>query len=137
MAVGSAGEDYQKTVEQARNQLEVFKAALTSLPETTYACVKFFIPESPESTDGAFLWLMSPVFEDGFCYAQPFELPKQFTWIKVGQWLKFAEADLLDWYLLTEAGELTGGFSLRYQRRKLAPDRRAAFDERIGVKTYC
>ncbi len=36
-------------------------------------------------------FLMAPFFEDGYCFAQPFELPEEFTWVEVDQWLKFPE----------------------------------------------
>ncbi|RZG77397.1 DUF2314 domain-containing protein [Acinetobacter sp. WCHAc060025] len=76
------------------------------------------------------------LFEEGFCYAQPFELPKEFEWIHVGQWLKFAEEDLLDWYILSENGEMKGGYSLRYQRSLLLEDDKAEFDQHIGLSRF-
>ncbi len=136
MTIKSDNSVYQKTIEDAQSSLNEFKTALENLPEDTYACVKFFIPENPESEEGANIWLMSPFFKDGYCCAQPFELPEEFTWIEVGQWLKFHEEDLMDWYLLTESGELKGGYSLRYQREHIPEEKRTEYDERIGVKKY-
>ena len=136
MAVDSKSDDFQRTIEQAHKNLHKFKDALEDLAEDTYAYVKFFIPESQESEDGAFLWLMHPFFEDGYCFAKPFELPEQFTWLTVGQWIKLPEESLMDWYLLTDSGDLSGGYSLRYQRNLTPDNQKAAFDERLGVKNY-
>ena len=136
MAIESDSDEFQKTISDAQNTLAEFKKALDDLPEDAYACVKFFIPEKPDSEHGANIWLMRPFFEYGYCFAQPFELPEEFTWIEVGQWLKFPEEDLMDWYLLTESGDLTGGYSLRYQRSLTPDNKKAEFDERAGVKRY-
>jgi hypothetical protein len=38
--------------------------------------------------------------------------------------------------MVNQSGVLRGGFSLRYQRSKLAPERRAWFDQHIGVSEY-
>jgi uncharacterized protein YegJ (DUF2314 family) len=136
MAVDAESDAYLQTIAQAHASLAGFKQALQALPEADLACVKFFVPESPDASEGAYLWLMQPEFSEGFCYAKPFELPENFSWIQVGQWLKFSEDSLLDWYLLSESGEMRGGFSLRYQREQLPEDQRAAFDARIGVRQY-
>ena len=127
---------YQKAIELAKETLYIFKKQIEHLSHGDFACVKFYIPESKESLDGANIWLMRPFFEDGFCYAQPFELPKEFEWIQVGQWLKFAETDLLDWYILSEQGKMQGGYSLRYQRSQLSDDKKDEFDQHIGISKY-
>ena len=54
----------------------------------------------------------------------------------MGQWLKFAEKDVLDWYILSENGEMKGGYSLRYQRSLLLEDDQAEFDQRIGLSRF-
>ena len=136
MAVPENDEAFQKAVHDARSTINEFKQALENLPENVYACVKFFIPENPEGSEGANIWLMSPFFESGYCCAQPFELPEEFSWTEVGQWLKFPEEEILDWYLLSEAGELRGGYSLRVQRMFTPNEKQEEFDERIGVKKY-
>jgi uncharacterized protein YegJ (DUF2314 family) len=136
MVVQSDSDSFQKTIKEALLTLGEFKAALEGLPDNTIACVKFFIPESKFSQDGANIWLTNPFFEDGYCYAQPFELPKEFNWIKVGQWLKFPESDLMDWYLLTQIGELKGGYSLRYKRTLIPEEDRSEYDKNIGVSKY-
>ena len=126
----------KKAIDDARSSIDIFKAALNNLPEDVYACVKFYIPEHQGAKDGGNIWLTEPFFDSGHCYAQPFELPEEFTWIKVGQWLKFPEKDILDWYLLSEAGNLKGGFSLRCQRELIPTEKQSEFDEKIGVKNY-
>ena len=42
---------------------------------------------------------------------------------------------MIDW-MINDEGTLYGGFTLRYQRAKLAPEERPAFDEHIGVVQY-
>ena len=136
MSISKENSSFKKAIEDARSGLADLKVALEGLPEDVYACVKFYIPESEGAEDGANIWLMAPFFENGHCCAQPFELPEEFTWIKVGQWIKFPEEDILDWYLLSESGDLRGGFSLRCQRELTPIEKQAEFDERIGVKNY-
>ena len=127
---------FQKTIIDARSTVPNFKDALKNLSNDTYSCVKIYLPESPDSERGAYIWLANPEFEDGFCYAQLFELPTEFSWIKVGEWIKFREQEIIDWYLLSHAGDLRGGYSLRYQRARLGEEQKLEFDRRIGVKTY-
>jgi len=136
MNIPKDNDAFKKAINDARSSIDIFKATLNNLPENVYACVKFYIPENPNVKDGANIWLMSPFFQDGYCCAQLFELPEEFTWIKVGQWLKFPEKDILDWYLLSEDGDLRGGFSLRCQREFTPTEKQTEFDKRIGVKNY-
>lgn len=136
MAVAKDEASRQATIADARATLGQFKKALHELVPEAMACVKFYVPESPGSEDGALLWMMVQGFEHGFCYAAPFELPKELSGIEVGQTLKFFEDDLLDWYILSPNGELSGGYSLRYQRQMLPLERREAYDAYIGVIKY-
>nr|WP_275891184.1 DUF2314 domain-containing protein [Acinetobacter ursingii] len=71
-----------------------------------------------------------------FFYARVFELPSEFQWLKVGQWLKFEESTLLDWYILNENAEMEGGYSLKYQRSLLPENKWREFDEKIGIKGF-
>ena len=136
MNISNDDSAFQKTIIDAQSTLPNFKEILTSLPDNTYSCVKVYLPESIDSNRGAYIWLMNPFFEEGFCYAQPFELPQEFTWIEVGEWIKFDEREIIDWYLLSNSGELRGGYSLRYQRSKISKEKKLEFDRRIGVKVY-
>lgn len=136
MAVDSNSDDYRQTIKKAQATLNDFKVALESLSDDFFASVKFFIPEAQGSDEGAFLWLMHPFFEDGYCFARPFELPEEFTWLEVGQWIKLPEESLMDWYILTDSGDLSGGYSLRYQRNLTPDHKKHEYDERIGVKKY-
>lgn len=136
MNISKDNDAFKKAIDDARSSVDIFKATLNNLPEDVYSCVKFFISKNQNSKEGANIWLMNPFFKDGYCCAQPFELPEEFTWIKVEQWLKFPEKDILDWYLLSEAGDLRGGFSLRCQREFTPAEKRTEFDQRIGVKNY-
>tara|TARA_B100001778_G_scaffold323055_1_gene315986 strand:- start:299 stop:559 length:261 start_codon:yes stop_codon:yes gene_type:complete len=54
MAVDSNSDEYQRTIDMAQETLGQFKAGLELLSDDDYACVKFFIPESPESEEGAY-----------------------------------------------------------------------------------
>lgn len=66
-------DDYQLTIHLAQERLPIFKKQLEQLSKGDFACVKFYVPEKQEASSGANIWLMNPFFEDGFCYAQPFE----------------------------------------------------------------
>lgn len=134
--IDQEADSYLATIHTARESLYIFKENLEKLSEDDFACVKFYIPESLDSEDGANIWLMMPFFEDTFCFSQLFELPEEFKWIQVGQWLKFSESDLLDWYILKPNGEMLGGYSLRYQRSKLSVEQQEEFNQRIGVKKF-
>ena len=136
MNIKKGDENFKKAINDARSTIDVFKSKLENISEDTYACVKFFLPENPDSEEGANIWLTASFFEGGYCLAQPFELPEEYTWIKVGQWLKLPEEDILDWYLLSDSGDLEGGFSLRCQRELTPLEKREAFDKRVGVKNY-
>lgn len=127
---------YQLALDLARESLQQFKESLEHLPAEDFACVKFYLPEHLGADQGANIWLMSPFFEGDFCMARPFELPVEFEWIQVGQWLKLQESELLDWYILYSNGEMAGGYSLRYQRSKLNEQQQAEFDQRVGVTKF-
>ena len=127
---------YQHTIVLAQATLQRFKQQLAQLDEEQYACVKVFLPETQDATEGANIWLMQPFFEANHCYAQPFELPEEMTWLSVGQWLKFAEEDILDWYILPATGEVQGGYSLRYQRSLLQAEQQNAFDQRVSLSRF-
>ena len=136
MTLSNDADGYLSAVQSAKDTLHIFKAQIEQLSVDDFACVKFYIPETRESLAGANIWLMNPFFEDGFCYAKPFELPNEFKWIQVGQWLKFSEVDILDWYILYNNGEMLGGYSLRYQRSILSDEGKAEFDQRVGVSKF-
>ncbi|SDX89178.1 DUF2314 domain-containing protein [Acinetobacter kyonggiensis] len=136
MLVDHEADAYLATIKIARESLDIFKENLAKISEGDFACVKFYIPESQDSEEGANIWLMTPFFEDNFCFAQLFEVPEIFKWIQVGQWLKLSESEILDWYILKSTGEMFGGYSLRYQRSKLSPVQQVAFDQRVGVTRF-
>lgn len=136
MNLDKKADGYQYAIQLAVDSLSIFKSQIEQLSKGDFACVKFYIPERKDASHGANIWLMNPFFEEEFCYAQPFELPKEFEWVQVGQWLKFAEKDVLDWYILSENGEMKGGYSLRYQRSLLLVDDQAEFDQRIGLSRF-
>ena len=136
MTVDHDSDGFQKSIKLAHQNLDSFKMRLSILKKDEYACVKFFVPENPDSSEGANIWLMSPFFENNFFYARVFELPSEFQWLKVGQWLKFEESTLLDWYILNENAEMEGGYSLKYQRSLLPENKWKEFDEKIGIKGF-
>ena len=127
---------YQQTIVDARSTLGEFQTQLAGLPEDVFACVKTFLPVSPESEGGALVWLLNPSFEDEFCTAMVFEVPDEFAYLSQGQWVKFPTAEIVDWYLLSDAGDMRGGYSLRYQRELLPKSQRRQFDRYIGVERW-
>jgi uncharacterized protein YegJ (DUF2314 family) len=126
--------EYKLTVEKAQRLLPLFEKTLKAMPETSYANVKTYIPDSDGG--GAFIWLSDPVFRGDTCIAQIFEIPAAFTNLKVGDRLKFHKKDIKDWYILDKEGRMEGGFSLRYHRSKLSGEKQKEFDEYVGVKEY-
>lgn len=52
-----------------------------------------------ESLAGANIWLMNPFLKMDFVMQNHLNI-NEFKWIQVGQWLKFSEVDILDWYIL-------------------------------------
>jgi len=81
------------------------------------------------------LWLtVTEADKDGF-EGSAFELPKEITWLQVGKPVRFTDDDIVDW-MVNDKGHLFGGFSLRVTRAALPEERRASFDEHIGVTSY-
>lgn len=132
--VDSKEAEYKLTVEKAQRQLSLFEKKLKVMPETSYSNVKTFIPDT--NGGGAFIWLSEPVFHGDTCIAVIFEIPSEFTNLKVGDPWKFHKKDMLDWYILDKEGRMEGGFSLRYHRSKLSGEKQKEFDEYVGVKEY-
>ncbi|WP_160117070.1 hypothetical protein [Acinetobacter chinensis] len=50
--------------------------------------------------------------------------------------MRFDETDLLDWYILSENGNMQGGYSLRYQRSPLPGSQKIEFDQHVGVSEF-
>lgn len=66
MTVDHDSDGFQKSIKLAHQNLDSFKMRLSILKKDEYACVKFFVPENPDSSEGANIWLMSPFFENNF-----------------------------------------------------------------------
>ncbi|MBN1800023.1 MAG: DUF2314 domain-containing protein [Candidatus Lokiarchaeota archaeon] len=136
MVIDETSQEFQETIIKAKNTLGYFKQKLLKIGEEWTSAVNIFIPEAPDSEEGLYIWLANPIFEGDSCTALIFELPKEVEYLSEDQWIKFPIEDIVDWYLLSDSGELEGGFSLRYQRELLSPDKRSDFDELIGVKRF-
>jgi uncharacterized protein YegJ (DUF2314 family) len=133
MAIRDRDPEFRQTVVDAQASLPAFRRLLLIADGAGwYPCVKTRLTAGDES---AFVWLL--VVRDtstGFV-ASVFEIPPEFEGVRVGDELTVADAAVMDW-MVNQSGTLQGGFSLRYQRSKLPPDRRASFDSHVGVSHY-
>ena len=133
MAIRGSDPAYQQTVRDAQASLPEFRGLLQSEHTAQwYPCIKTRVTAGEHS---AFIWLsVVEVLPSGFV-ASVFEIPWEFEGIGVGDEMEVPDTDVMDW-MINRDGELHGGFSLRYQRSKLPPEKRAGFDEHIGVSSY-
>jgi uncharacterized protein YegJ (DUF2314 family) len=133
MAIRDSDPEFRQTVLDAQASLQEFRGLIRSPGAAeSYPCVKTRLTAGKES---AFIWLL--VVRDtatGFI-ASVFEIPPEFKGIRVGDQVTVADAAVMDW-MLNQSGTLRGGFSLRYQRSKLPPERRVWFDQHVGVSHY-
>jgi uncharacterized protein YegJ (DUF2314 family) len=129
------------SVERARSTLPRFRELIvTSTGPETYrsAKLRFRDPELSErlGEDRYFYSWVSFVTCDGDAFfgtlVQP---PSEIKWLEAGQSIRFKGDELWDW-MVNQDGHLFGGFSLRVMREALPEERRAAFDQYVGVKSY-
>jgi uncharacterized protein YegJ (DUF2314 family) len=125
--------EYQATIDAAQDSLPRFRSLLEEpVRKGVYSSVKAVIMDGEE---GVPLWLGNvTATQEGF-RARVFEVPPECTGIHLNAWVEVPPEAVLDW-MVRENGRLQGGFSLRYQRTKLPPDRRPWFDRYIGVTAY-
>ena len=133
MAIDSDNPLYQAAIEQARASMAQFLAHIAVARFTgLIPCIKARITAGDEE---AFLWLMNARPDGPDFVAEVFEIPPAFAGIAAGDEIRVPRDEILDW-MVNEDGVLHGGFSLRYQRSLLPEDRRAWFDEHIGVTRF-
>jgi len=133
MAIRDSDPEVRQTVLDAQRSLNAFRQLLC-LPGSAdwYPCIKTRLTAGEET---AFVWLQ--VVRDtslGF-EATVFEIPPEFRGIQVGDQVNVSDTEVMDW-MVNQSGALIGGFSLRYQRSKLPPERQAWFDQYVGVSEY-
>jgi uncharacterized protein YegJ (DUF2314 family) len=133
MALRESDPEYQQTIADARRTLPEFRL-LIDLCRASGAvpCIKTMLVDGGESAP---IWLAGAVSRGTGFAASVFEIPPQFPSYKVGDVVEVEESAVLDW-MVNDDGVLHGGFSLRYQRSKLPPERQAWFDEYLGVSKY-
>jgi len=136
MAVPNQDPEWLATIRVARasvNKLRSLYNALSKREPPVYFSIKAALKDGNGGNGNIWL-LLKQVDSDGF-FATPFELPKEFISIKVGEVIFVPDTALLDW-MVNEDGILHGGFSLRYQRSKLPIEQHATYDSHIGVTQY-
>jgi uncharacterized protein YegJ (DUF2314 family) len=133
MAVAGRDPEFRQTILDAQASLAEFRRLLAEQNSAEwYPSVKSRLTAGEET---AFVWLMVDLDAgDGFI-ASVFEIPREFEGIEVGDRFRVQDAEVMDW-MINQSGVLRGGYSLRYQRSKLPPERWAAFDEHVGVTEY-
>jgi len=133
MAIRDSDPEFQQTVLDSHASLHEFRRLLRSPGSAQwYPCVKTRLTARKEV---AFVWLLVVRDTSSGFVATVFEIPPEFKGIRVGDQVNISDAEVMDW-MANQAGVLRGGFSLRYQRSKLPPERRAWFDQHIGVSEY-
>jgi uncharacterized protein YegJ (DUF2314 family) len=85
-----------------------------------------------EGDDTAHLWYAFQGLRDGALLGEHFQIPPELERHRI---VAIAETDVEDW-MINDHAVLYGGYSLRYQRSKLADDQKGNFDEHVGVKEY-
>ncbi len=133
MAVSRDDPAYKQTVELAQSTLDEFRALLPDLLWTdAYPAIK---TELRSCEEHAFIWLTVQALRPSGFTARVFEIPRQFLDFAVGDDIEIPSEAVLDW-MYHDKGTLHGGFSLRYQRELLPPEKRLEFDAHIGVTEY-
>src|SRR4051812_36172299 len=88
-----------------------------------------------DGEESAFIWLLVIRTKGTGFVGSVFEIPPEFKSYRVGDEVEVPQEAVMDW-MVNDEGVLHGGFSLRYQRSSLPKERRAWYDEHIGVTKY-
>ena len=131
--VDGADPEYQASIRYARESLCVFRQHCLRMNRS--GAMAFLKKEVVQGDRSTHLWF-SDIRPAGSDFeATVFEVPSCSTLLRLGQRVTIRAGEVLDW-MVNDGGRLHGGFSLRCQRRRLPPERRAWFDHHIGVIEY-
>ena len=135
MLLDENSHEYKEMLELVKNTLPEFTNQLSLIGDTVFTCVKILVEKEDLKLH---LWLQNVSYSDDMKMyeAMVFETPPELPEFKPGKWLQFNSERITDWYILTDSGEMTGGYSLRLMRSKLPATRYAEFDQFIGVTKY-
>jgi uncharacterized protein YegJ (DUF2314 family) len=143
MAVSQKDAAFKAAYARAAETLTRFVELLQSGTEAVYSAkLRFRDPDESERLGEnrfLFLWLSNVHYHaaerlfSGTFFEVPPEMQK---WHKVGERLGFEGDDIFDWMVLTEAGRITGGYTLRVSRNLLPQHERGDFDRYIGVTEW-
>lgn len=81
------------------------------------------------------MWLNNVAIAGDDFSAELFEVPESLPSYEVGIRYAVKNDALVDW-MVNDNGRLYGGYSLRNHRSRLPDDRKADFDQNIGVTEY-
>jgi len=125
--------EYQRTIQVARASIERFREMLPAdgSPRPD-ALIKTRLEDGEFSV---FMWLNNVAIAGVDFSAELFELPESMPSFEVGIRYPVKYDALVDW-MVKENGRLYGGYSLRYHRSRLPDDKKADFDQNIGVTEY-
>ena len=133
MAIADSDQEFWQTVKDAQASLPDFRNLLRAVgSEEWLPSIKTRLTSGEET---AFIWLLVLDSTAAGFKASVFEIPPEFEGIEVGDEISVRDTEVMDW-MVNQNGVLRGGFSLRFQRSKLPPERVAWFDEHIGVLEY-
>lgn len=124
---------FQQTIHDARKTLDTFRQSLPADGSGLRSAMIKTRIETDEQT--CYVWLHVVRCDGANFVASFFEVPAGLTGIAIGDQRTIAENDVVDW-AINDNGDLSGGYSLRYQRQQLPEDQRAEYDEYIGVTHY-
>jgi uncharacterized protein YegJ (DUF2314 family) len=133
MAVSAEDPEYQRTIRQAQATLDDFRRLAASGREV--GALTSFKTLVVDGDNRAFLWLSFSRVNGAHFVGKIAEIPGEFGGYRVGGSIEVTADAVTDW-MVNENGVLHGGFSLRYQRSKLPEEKRAGFDDYIGVTRY-
>jgi uncharacterized protein YegJ (DUF2314 family) len=124
---------YRRTIADAQDSLAEFRKLCRRASQL--GAVAFVKRAVIQGEHRVFLWFSHafPVGED--FDAEPFETPLEFIPLRPGHRVRVRANEVLDW-MVNDHGELHGGFSLRYLRTRVSPEKFEWFDKRLGVTRY-
>jgi len=93
------------------------------------------IPTARNRTQSAFLWARLEKAEGTTLTVRLFEMPPEFASYRAGQDITVNAADVFDWSTI-KSGTLIGGFSMRFQRSKVPPDKQRWYDLYSGTLSF-
>jgi len=127
----STDPEIKKSIATARESLSEFRSMLDGKYDYS-PLIKIKLVEPDYS---AYMWLIVTVKTTTNFSAELFEVPAEFTSLKVGDSFTVSDHEVFDW-MINDEGTLYGGYSLRVHRANMNEREQFFFDEHMGVRKY-